>query len=154
MEVRRASINDIKRIHKLLKEVNRIHHDGRPDIFKLSNKYTDEELSILIQDDKRPIFVGVLEETVVGYCFCVLKQNVNDNMLTDIKTLYIDDLCIDSNMRKKHIGSTIYNYVLDYAKKIGCYNVTLNVWELNQEAKAFYMKMGLLPLKTEMEHIL
>ncbi len=48
--------------------------------------------------------------------------------MTDIKTLYIDDLCVDSNARGRHIGTTLFDYVMDFAKQTGCYTVTLNVW--------------------------
>ena len=93
-------------------------------------------------------------ENVLGYAFCVFQRHPNDNILTDIKTLYIDDLCVDETLRGQHIGSSLYRYVLDYAKKEGCYNLTLNVWECNQGAKRFYESCGLVPQKTGMEKIL
>ena len=81
----------------------------------------------------------------------VQKVNV---YLTDMKNLYIDDLCVDENMRDKHIGTVIYDYVKKYAKKIGCYNLTLNVWSCNESAQKFYERQGLKPQKTTMEMIL
>ena len=67
---------------------------------------------------------------------------------------YKDDLCVDENMRDKHIGTVIYDYVKKYAKEIGCYNLTLNVWSCNESAQKFYEKQGLKPQKTTMEMIL
>ncbi len=72
----------------------------------------------------------------------------------DVKTLYIDDICVDENCRGMHVGNAIYEHILQFAKDSGCYNVTLNVWELNPGARAFYEKMGLVPQKTTMEKIL
>ena len=133
-----------------------VHHNGRPDLFKADvKKYTDEELLDIIKDDNRPIFVCVdNKENVVGYAFCVFQQHIEDNILTDIKTLYIDDLCVDEELRGKHIGKEIYEYVLEYARKSGCYNVTLNVWSCNPSAMKFYEKCGLIPYKIGMEKIL
>ncbi|MCR5777790.1 MAG: GNAT family N-acetyltransferase, partial [Lachnospiraceae bacterium] len=91
---------------------------------------------------------------VEGYAFCVVQQHIGDNILTDIKTLYIDDLCVDENIRGKHIGSKLFNYVKEYAKNEGFYNLTLNVWALNDNAKRFYEAMGLVPQKIGMETIL
>ena len=109
----------------------------------------------MICDDTRPIFVGVDEqEQVVGYAFCALQQHIDDNILTDIKTLYIDDLCVDSIKRGQHIGKKLYEYVLQYAKEQGCYNVTLNVWACNESARCFYEHCGLVPQKIGMEKIL
>ncbi|MDD5899437.1 MAG: GNAT family N-acetyltransferase, partial [Lachnospiraceae bacterium] len=103
----------------------------------------------------KPVFVAVDEqETVLGYAFCVFQQHLDNNILTDIKTLYIDDLCVDEEMRGMHIGTALYGYVLDFAKQSGCYNVTLNVWSCNESAMKFYEKCGLVPQKVGMEKVL
>lgn len=156
MDIRRAKQSDMDGINKLLRQVLTVHHKGRPDLFKAdAKKYTDEELAEIIADDTKPIFVAVDENCqVLGYAFCVLVQHIDDNILTDIKTIYIDDLCVDEELRGQHIGKSIYEYVLKYAKEIGCYNVTLNVWACNESAMKFYEKCGLVPQKIGMETIL
>ena len=156
MVIRRAEQKDMAGINRLLRQVLMVHHNGRPDLFQANaKKYTDEELSELLRDDSRPVFVGVDEENnVMGYAFCIFQQHVNDNILTDIKTLYIDDLCVDETIRGQHIGSSLYEYVLEFARKSGCYNVTLNVWSCNESAKKFYEACGLVPQKIGMEKIL
>lgn len=156
MIIRRADTGDMSGINKLLEQVLTVHHNGRPDLFKSgTRKYTDEELVEILRDDSRPIFVAVNgENTVRGYAFCVFQQHLNNNILTDVKTLYIDDLCVDEDLRGQGIGKVIYEYVVDYARKQGCYNVTLNVWSCNPAAMKFYEKCGLIPQKVGMEKIL
>ena len=154
MDIRRAVKSDIKRIDDLLLQVLTVHHNGRPDLFKPDcRKYSDAELEEIINDDARPIFVADDGE-VKGYAFCIIKDEKNNNVLTDRKTLYIDDLCVDENSRGEHIGSALYEFVKRYAKSIACNSVTLNVWECNGGARAFYEKLGLKPMKTTMEEIL
>ena len=156
MDIRRATESDMAGLNNLLNQVLMVHHKGRPDIFKANcKKYTDEELLGIIADDSRPIFVAADEDgAVMGYAFCVFQQHIDNNILTDIKTLYIDDLCVDENIRGRHIGRSLYDYVVDFAKNSGCYNVTLNVWRLNEGAMKFYEKCGLKPQKIGMEFIL
>ena len=156
MYIRRAKETDMPGINNLLRQVLMVHHNGRPDLFKANaKKYTDEQLAELIQDDTKPIFVCVdEEETVLGYAFCVWQQHINNEILTDIKTLYIDDLCVDEKCRGQHIGKSLYEHVLAYAKENKFYNVTLNVWSLNESAMKFYEACGLVPQKVGMEHIL
>ena len=156
MRIRRAQKTDIDGINKLLLQVLMVHHNGRPDLFKANTKkYTDDELFAIIADDSKPIFVVVDEhDEVLGYAFCVFQQHLNNNIFTDIKTLYIDDLCVDENKRGQHIGKTLYEYVLDYAKQNNCYNVALNVWSCNESAMKFYESCGLVPQKVGMEFIL
>ena len=156
MKVRRAQEKDMERIDALLMQVERIHHEGRPDLFRFGRKkYTDEELRELIHDDSRPILVAADEkDAVMGYAFCIFQQYQNHNIMTDIKTLYIDDLCVDETIRGRHIGRTLYDSVLEFARQNGCYNVTLNVWSCNESAMKFYEACGLKPQKVGMEVIL
>lgn len=156
MKIRRAQEKDMKDLDRLLFQVNMVHHKGRPDLFKAGQrKYTDDQLLEIIQDDRRPVFVAENEEgNVVGYAFCIFQQRLNDHILTDIKSLYIDDLCVDEACRGQHVGSALYEYVKDFAREQGCYNLTLNVWALNEGARRFYEKCGLRPQKIGMETIL
>ena len=152
MIVRRAEVKDIDFINKLLSQVLEIHAKLRPDLFiSGTRKYTTEELTQIIKDDQTPIFVAEEDGTLYGYCFCMIEETKNSNNLHDMKTLYIDDLCVDENARGKHVGRTLYKYVVDYARSIGCQNITLNVWEGNHNARTFYEKMGFGVRKTMME---
>ena len=155
MNIRRAQKKDMKQIDELLEQVDLVHHKGRPDLFKIGRKYNDEQLLAIIEDDNTPILVAVYEEDrVLAYAFCVFKQYMDDNILTDIKTLYIDDLCVYEHLRGQHVGRTLYEAVLQFAREHNCYNVTLNVWALNESAMKFYEKCGLKPQKIGMETIL
>ena len=114
MKIRRANEKDMEGINRLLCQVLAVHHEGRPDLFqKDTKKYTDEELRALLGEDKRPVFVAVDEkEQVMGYAFCIFQQHIGDNILTDIRTLYIDDLCVDEHCRGQQIGSSLYDLSL------------------------------------------
>lgn len=154
--IRRAEERDIPEVMELLYQVCMVHHNGRPDLFKgPATKYTPEQLQEIFLNDDTPVFVCADEKgKILGYAFCILKQFLQDNILTDIKTLYIDDLCVDEQMRGNHVGTSLYDFVISYAKSIDCYNVTLNVWALNESARKFYEKCGLVPQKIGMEKIL
>ena len=156
MAIRTAQEKDIPRLLALLTQVDMVHHGGRPDLFRgPATKYTEQELRELLKDGRRPVFVWTDEnDTVMGYAFCIFQQHVGDNVLTDILTLYIDDLCVDETARGSHIGTRLYEHVLSFAREKGCYNVTLNVWSLNGPAMKFYEKCGLRPQKVGMETIL
>lgn len=155
MEIRRALPSDLADINKLLYQVHKVHSNERPDIFRPGNKkYTDEELMEIITDEKRPIFVGIFNGHVVGYAFCIFVEHTGERSLSDIRTLYIDDLCVDEALRGKHIGKTLYEYVVKYAKEEGFYNLTLNVWACNPAAIKFYENCGLEVQKIGMEKLL
>ena len=152
--IRTASKEDIQRIIELLHQVNMVHHVIRPDLFKPhTTKYNEQELEMMLNDESKPIFVYD-DEMVLGYAFCQITEVKDNQLLEDIKTLYIDDICVDENARGKHVGKALYEHVRDYAKAIGCNNITLNVWEGNEPALRFYRSMGMQVQKTTMEIIL
>ncbi|MCR5534212.1 MAG: GNAT family N-acetyltransferase [Bacteroidaceae bacterium] len=152
--IRKATPKDIKRITDLLHQVNMVHHVIRPDLFKpYTTKYNEQELEVLLEDDSKPIFVYDDGE-VKGYAFCQLTEVRDNLLLQDNKTLYIDDICVDEQARGQHVGKALYEYVRNYARTIGCHNITLNVWEGNNPALSFYRNMGMKVQKTTMEIIL
>lgn len=154
--LRRAEEKDISEIRRLLVEVNMVHHNIRSDLFKgPATKYSEEELKGMVHDDENPIFVCVDSDgKFYGYIMCQLEVTEENALRTGIKTLYIDDLCVDEISRGHHVGEKLYHYTVDYAKKIGCYNVTLHVWGGNDNAQKFYEAMGMKPQFTCMETIL
>ncbi len=156
MNIRRATFADCDGINRLLFQVQQIHHIGRPDLFKgNTKKYTNHELEQIICDDKSPIFVYTNDEnTVLGYAFCIFEERTENNSVTALKTLYIDDLCVDEACRRQHIGKALCDYVVEFANKNGFDNITLNVWELNGNARKFYDSYGFVPQKTCMEMVL
>ena len=152
--IRKAEKRDIKSLMNLLYQVDAVHHGIRPDLFKGNvTKYNEQQLEAILDNDGMPIFVYD-DGNILGHAFCQIIEVRNHRLLQNIKTLYIDDICIDESARGQHIGSALYEYVRDYAKSIGCYNITLNVWEGNDPAICFYKNMGMKIQKTGMEVIL
>ncbi|MBR1822230.1 MAG: GNAT family N-acetyltransferase [Clostridia bacterium] len=153
--VRRAAERDIPAIMALLKQVNRVHYEGRPDLFKLATKYTPDALRAILLNDETPVFVCVDGTgAVLGHGFCAMQRVENTQLMQDIRTLYIDDICVDEAARGQGVGRALYDHILDFAREARCYNVTLNVWSCNPGAMRFYEKLGLKPYKVGMEQIL
>ena len=149
--IRLATTNDIPRLLELLHQVNMVHYERRPDIFKPhTTKYNAEQLQDLLTQPDKAIFVYE-DEGVQGYAFVQMEDVHDDILLRDMRTLYIDDICVDEQARGKHVGKQLFEHVRAYAEKLGCGAITLNVWEGNDAAMAFYRKLGMSVRKTCME---
>ena len=155
MNIRFACEKDIPGMIDLLQQVGEVHHQIRPDLFRAgAQKYDAAALKRLLADPNRPILIAEAEEKVLGYAFCILQVTENDPVLCDRKVLYIDDLCVDENVRGQGIAGALYEKVLEFARELNCGAVTLNVWCGNDGAMRFYEKCGLKPQKIGMETIL
>ena len=155
MEIRLATESDIEDIKSLLLQIDLIHNDIRPDIFKRNAlKYNNDDLIEIINNPLTPIFNYYDNNKVIGHCFTQIIEIKNNNVLQDVKTLYIDDLCVDKNHRGKHIGHKLYDYIVEYDRNNNFYNITLNAWAGNDNALRFYESNGLKIQKYGMEMVL
>lgn len=156
MRIRKAEEKDIPRLLALLEQVLQIHAEIRPDIFiPGTTKYTVSELAALLPQEDKPIYVAVNEDDVcMGYAFCQRRAQPFSTNMVPFKALFIDDLCVDKQARGQHIGESLFAYVKQQAKELGCYEVTLNVWAGNTAAEHFYEKMGMQTKERQLEYIL
>ena len=144
MKIRKAEERDVPRLLALLGQVLQIHAEIRPDVFiPGTTKYTVCELTELLKQQDKPIYVAVNEDDVcMGYAFCQMQEQPFSTNMVPFKSLFIDDLCVDQQARGQHIGESLFEYVKQQAKEQGCYEVTLNVWAGNTTAEHFYEKNG------------
>ncbi|MBR6337573.1 MAG: GNAT family N-acetyltransferase [Ruminococcus sp.] len=155
MIVRTATVNDIPQILKLLSQVLEVHAAIRPDLFVSGTvKYSAPELEKIINDKMTPVFVAENEGKLIGHAFVQLTVNSSQNMPIGMKSLYIDDICVDEGARRMHAGKALYERCIEYAKEQGCHDVSLNVWQGNDAAESFYRSQGMKVRKTTLETIL
>ena len=156
MIIRKAQTKDIKQILEMLSQVLEVHAKIRSDIFiSGTTKYSEEDLQKMIEDKNNYIYVAVDENDIaIAYAFCELQIPKFSRTNVKHKYFYIDDFCVDEKHRKNHLGSTLFKYVVEEAKKLDCYEIVLACWEGNDDARKFYEKMGMKVRKTTFELII
>ena len=156
MKIRPAEEKDIEKILDLLSQVLELHAAYRPDLFiPGTTKYSREELIRMISEENRRIFVAVDEnDEVNGYAFCEIRKSSPRANMVPHTSLYVNDLCVDEKVREHHIGKELMEHVFREASALGCYEISLTVWEDNTDARKFYDHMGFSPKSTTMEYIL
>ena len=152
MNIRDAQIGDIPQLLELLSEVLEVHAKIKPDYFVSGHtKYDHAELEAILNDPDVRVYVADEDGKVLGYAFCMLQEIPKKPFVVSFRYMYIDDICVDSSCRGKGIGKKLFAHVCEEAKRLGCRDITLNVWEGNDTARAFYESLGMKPQKTTME---
>ena len=152
--IRRAEPKDAPRISALLRQVLEVHAAIRPELFQSgTQKYSEAEIVALIGQPDCIIFVDTDEaDRTRGYCVCYQKEIAQGQFgRVGRKELYIDDLCVDETERRTGVAKRLFTHVKAYAKENGFAWITLNVWEGNNDAAAFYRAMGMRPRSTMLE---
>lgn len=153
--IRRAIKSDYEVIGQLLEGQLAMHRNGRPDIFgDGSGKYTYDDFCYLLEHPDSVIFTAVCGEKIAGYLMCQIKRPKNNPVLREIESFYLDDLCVAPDFRGSGVGKKLMEAAEEHAKSIGCHNVTLNVWEFNENAKEFYQHLGYQTQKRQMEKVI
>ncbi len=155
MNIRRAEEKDIPRILELLSQILELHAVIRPDIFiPGTTKYSHEQIAEKLRNEDELIYCAVDEDDrVLGYAFCRIVKSLSENIIPST-SIYLDDLCVDQCIRGQGIGQALFAHVREEAAAMGCFAITLNVWEGNDGARRFYERLGLKPRSTTMEFIL
>ena len=156
MKIRKAEEKDLDQVLALLSDLLELHAALRPDIFiPGTTKYTKEELLDIFANDETPVYLAVNDDDeMMGYVFCVIQDPPFTTNMKQLKTLFIDDFGVLEKYRGQHIATEMFEFVKEEAKRRGCYNVTLNVWEGNDKARKFYDSIGMTAQEIKMEYIL
>lgn len=152
--IRRAEPKDAPRISALLRQVLEVHAAARPDMYRSgTQKYSEAGVLELLSNPDCVLFVDTDEtERVIGYAICFRKTVADDGPIVGRRELYVDDLCVDESARRTGVGQRLFSRVKQYAKENAFDWITLNVWNDNAGALAFYRTMGLSPRRTILEY--
>ncbi len=149
--IRLASDADAPQIAELLKGILKLHASGRPDIFRSCGaKYGVSEVSEMIKDPSKKLWVAVNKDTVLGYLISIIQTH-SGSVMAQRTCLWIDDLYIREENRHDGIGRALIDTAVEFAKSSDYTAVELNVWSFNENAVKFYEKQGFTPQRTVME---
>ena len=145
MKIRFAEEKDVKGISELLMQIGTLHHNARPDIFNQATpKFSADELHEIFEAPNKFVLVAVDDfDSVKGHLFCHIRESDGKGVIAKIKTMWIEDLCVDEDCRGEGVGSMLFDALENLAKENGCGSITLNVWGFNENAMSFYKKLGM-----------
>lgn len=106
----------------------------------LEKAFNLEQLGNELSNPFSKFFFAYVNDEVAGY----LKVNTNDAQSEEMGTesLEIERIYIKSEFQKHGLGKLLYNKAIEIALEHNKEKVWLGVWEKNENAIAFYEKMG------------
>ena len=143
MIIRFAKENELVRVNELRKQVNDLHVEGEPDVFKEGfNDELRDHVYDIWNDSEQEIVVADSDGTICG--FAVLHHIVKPAtpFMYERDFMDVDEFCVDREYRRQGVASEIITFIRKYAKERGFNRIELNMWEFNQDALAFYEAVG------------
>ena len=143
MIIRFAKENELVRVNELRKQVNDLHVEGKPDVFKEGfNDELRDHVYDIWNDSEQEIVVADSDGIICG--FAVLHHIVKPAtpFMYERDFMDVDEFCVDKEYRRQGVASEIITFIRKYAKEKGFNRIELNMWEFNQDALAFYEAVG------------
>lgn len=143
MPIRFAKHEDLERVNELRRQVNELHVEGEPEIFKpgFSDELRDHIYKVFNDPLQR---IVIYDKEGVICAFAVLNHIIRPENPFMYKRDYldIDEFCVDESFRRMGIAAEMISFIRDYAKTCGFERLELNMWEFNKDALAFYEAVG------------
>lgn len=147
-----AKEKDLERVNELRKEVNDLHVNGRPDIFRagFSDEMRDFVFEMWKREDK-DIFVAERNGAICGFA-CVARQSRPESPATLAREIYhVEEFGVDERFRRQGVATELIEAIRADAKKRGFEKIELNMWEFNTDALEFYEAVGFKTYRRYME---
>lgn len=155
MIIRKMTLDDLDAVNQLYTSVSSIHVKKRPDLFKMQSEqvYTEEVCTDVFEDEDAELIVAEEDGEVCGYAYYYFIYVEDDEIFTDKLTLRVNEICVSESHRHKGIGKKLMEYMRDVARERNCYDLTLFVYECNENAERFYENIGMQVRSSVMEWI-
>ena len=144
MKIREAVLADFPIFLELNSEVQSLHAQAVPKLFKPSSEMsmTGADFEKLLNDPAIKFFIAEIDGQAEGYVFTQIWDRPENPYRYGSKMLYINHLAVRSGARGKGIGKALVNRARTQATELGISRVELDVWTFNEKAIAFFAAQG------------
>lgn len=152
MVIRFAKEDELERINVLRKQVNDLHVEGKPDVFKPGfNEELQNYVYYIFKDPEQKIVVADKDGEICGFAILHHIYKPENPFMKVRDFLDIDEFCVDEKHRREGIATAMVEFIKNFAKEQGYHRLELNMWEFNQDALAFYEAAGFKTFRRYME---
>ena len=144
MNIRQANSSDSMLLSSLCMDVQRLHAENHPDLFKMPqrNDFAVPFFDEMLADPKNSIFLAEESGEALGYVFCKLMERPETPFTFALRYVLIDQISVRPAAQKKGVGAALIERALALARDYNVPKIRLDSWGFNTGAHAFFEKMG------------
>lgn len=152
MEIRFARENELESVNELRKQVNDLHVEGMPDVFKAGfNDELRDHIYDIWNDPEQEIVVADSGGIICGFAVVHHIYKAENAFMYERDFIDVDEFCVDERFRRQGVATQIISFIKDYTREKGFKRLELNMWEFNQGALEFYETVGFKTYRRYME---
>jgi diamine N-acetyltransferase len=144
VEIRTATTNDALAISAIAAEVQALHANAHPRIFRPASPspFPPETILSLMATPGHIFWVGLVGGSVAGYAYAMVDNQPETAWKYPVSVLLLVQMGVRAEHRGRGVGSAIIAAVRSEAARRGVAEVRLTVWSFNAEAIRFYARHG------------
>ena len=144
MHIRQAVPADSLVLSSLCRDVQRLHAEHHPDIFKMpqSDDFAVTFFDEMIVDITIRIFIAEENGRAIGYIFCKLFERPESPFTYTNRFLQIEHIAVHPNAQRRGVGTALMNQADKLARELGVSKIQLDSWDFNTKAHTFFEGLG------------
>ena len=150
--VRFAEEKDLDRVNELRKQVNDIHVEGRPDIFKAGFGEEIRDFAKVILNGENSDIIVVERDHIICGMACVDYVSKPETPYGKARSFYhVQEIAVDEAFRRQGVAKELFEFMKKDAQQRKLPKIELDVWAFNESAREFYEAVGFKETRRWME---
>jgi GNAT superfamily N-acetyltransferase len=148
MNIEIEESNDFKMIAHLVEQVQNLHANFLPSIYK-TFEYNEIEKAFesMLSNELNKVFIAKMNDLIIGYIMIVIKNIPESAFYHAHQFIHIDQLSVAENHKRTGVGALLMEKAENIAKELNVNRLELDYLEFNHVAKAFFNQKGFLPYR-------
>ncbi|OLS33436.1 GNAT family N-acetyltransferase [Bacillus sp. MRMR6] len=144
IKIKKCTVEDLHKLQEISVETfnDTFKHQNSPENMKayMEKAFNLPQLEKELTNNSSKFFFVYFNDEVAGY----LKVNIDDAQSEEMgdESLEIERIYIRTQFQKHGLGKYLFNKAMEMATEHNKKKIWLGVWEKNENALAFYRKMG------------
>ena len=150
--VRFARYSELKEVNRIRRQVNELHVEGRPDIFRpgfceemenhILNRFNEENFRVI---------VALCDDIICGFATIEYTKKPLSPYNLERKIYQVEEFGVDKSYRRMGVATAIVEFMKQDASEKGFPRIELDMWEFNEGALEFYNAAGFVTYRRYME---
>ncbi len=149
VKIRNANKSDYESVIKIMSQVQDMHAEWRPDIYRHNDNLIPKDVFEKILDNET-FYVAESDNGVVGVLEIAFRHIESPSHVTR-DFIFIDTMAIDENYRGMGIGHRMFDFIKAIKKEKNLDGIELQVNARNRAAYEMYKKYGFTEKSINME---
>jgi len=144
MNIRHATPADSLLLSSLCVDVQRLHAENHPGIFKIpqNDEFSVSFFEEMLANPMTTIFIAEENEEAVGYVFCQVVDRPETPFAYARRFLQIDQISVRPVAQGRGVGAALIERAISLGKELKVPKIQLDSWGFNVGAHAFFEKLG------------